>query len=167
LQGSHPWPGSRSGETVNSMPTASRHTSPARRLTLALLAAAAVAVSACATNATFINDYNEATKPLERSTTVLSHTTDQASRLRALDEQSSELHAVATRLRKLEAPEEAQDELKRLVASIDSFAGSEQVNVVALRSGDPGRVARAMKSLKQQGAEMVAANAALKAAVEG
>jgi hypothetical protein len=152
------------------MPTASRHTSPLRPLALAVLAATALAVSACGTQATFVNDYNEATKPLERIKTELASSTatgDLASTGRSLDHFSGELHAVATRLRTLEPPKEAQDELNHLVASLDTTADSAHASVAAFSSSNPRRISRSVKKFTANATELITAEQALKSAVEG
>jgi hypothetical protein len=151
------------------MPTASRNTPPVRRLAVALLAATALAVSACGTQATFVNDYNEATKPLERINTELVASTtasDPAANERSFDRLSTELHAVARRLRTLQPPKEAQDELNHLVASLDTTADGAHASVAAMRSGSPRRIARAVKRFTGSAVKLVAADQALKTAIE-
>jgi hypothetical protein len=152
------------------MPTASRHTPPVRRLALGLLAATTLAVSACGTNATFINDYNEATKPLAQlNTEILTSTApgDVASSERTLDRLSTKMHAVAKRLRALQPPKAAQDELNRLVASLDTTADGAHASVAAMRSDNPRSAVRMLKSLARNVAASAAAEQALKTAVEG
>lgn len=152
------------------MSTASTHAPSLRRVALVVLSAAALAVAACGTKASFIDGYNQATQPLARLNTDIAAATasgDKASVERLLPRLATQFGAVGQRLRALQPPEQAQDELDRLVAALDTTAGDANATVAAMRSGHQRRVARMIARFTASAGEMVAADQALKTAVEG
>ncbi len=136
-----------------------------RGIAIATAVAAALAVAGCGGNQSFIKSYNEAAAPLQALGSGTSATGPGAAK--SLDGMADKLALVRDRLGKLEAPDGAQDELDRLLRSLD--AGEKDVRAVAaaVKSGDPDKAAKATKVFADQAVEMGDAEQALKTAVNG
>jgi hypothetical protein len=131
---------------------------------------AALAAGGCGETANFVEDYNQATRPLRTLTTEVSTAdgkpADVDAGVRRLNRISGRLEAVADRLGALEAPDDAKPLLRRLIVTIDASALRLRGMAKAVRRRDLRRLASERRRFARAGAEMVQAEQALKAAVE-
>jgi len=137
-----------------------------RTQAIAMVIAGALAAAGCGESQTFVRDYNEATKPLLKLTAVAAGADSSAS-VRQFDGMADQLDAVDTRLRGLEPPADARDELTRLRKAIAASARRVRRMASAVRERDQRRLAREAQRWAREGAELVRAEQALKAAVQG
>ena len=138
---------------------------PTRMLFLAPVLAIALAGAGCGGSEQndFVEGYNAATAPLTQLTTDLSGTPDQAS----LDKMADGLDDVRVKLGELDAPDGAQDELDAMLASLETNTAEVRKMAKAVKSGDVQKLSAATQSFSTEGAKLVAAEQALRAAVDG
>ncbi len=137
-----------------------------RTQAIAMVIAGALAAAGCGESQTFVRDYNEATKPLLKLTANAAGA-DLSASVRQFEGMAVQLDAVDTRLRGLEPPAEARDELTRLREAIAASARRVRRMASAVRERDQRRLAFEAQRWAREGAEMVRAEQALKAAVQG
>jgi hypothetical protein len=138
---------------------------PTRKLFLLPALAIALAAAGCGNSEenNFIDDYNAATKPLTELTTSISGSPDEQS----LDKMAAGLEDVKTKLAALDAPDDAQDELDALVASIEKNTAEVRKMSKAVKSQDVEQLSAAAQSFSTEGQKLVQAEEALRQAVEG
>jgi aminoglycoside phosphotransferase family enzyme len=138
---------------------------PTRTLVLIPAVAIALAAGGCGSSEDndFIESYNAATKPLTELSTSLSGAPNEQS----LDKMASGLEDVKGKLAALDAPDDAQDELDALVASIDANTAEVRKMAKAVKSQDVEQLTAAAESFSAEGQKLVQAEEALRAAVEG
>jgi hypothetical protein len=138
---------------------------PTRTLFLAPVLAVALAAAGCggSDQNDFVEGYNAATAPLTQLTTDLSGTPDQQS----LDKMADGLDDVRAKLGALDPPEGAQDELDAMLASLETNTAEVRKLAKAVKSGDVEKLAAATQSFSTEGTKLVAAEQALRAAVDG
>lgn len=136
-----------------------------RMLVLAPVLAIALAGAGCGSSEEndFIDGYNAATAPLTQLTTDLSGTPSQDS----LDKMADGLDDVRAKLAALDAPDDAQDELDAMLASLKTNTAQVRKMAKAVKSGDVDKLTAATQSFSTEGAKLVQAEEALRAAVEG
>jgi hypothetical protein len=111
----------------------------------------------------FIDGYNEATAPLTQLTTSLSGAPSQE----GLDKMADGLEDVRVKLAELEAPDGAQDELDRMLSSLEANTAQVRKMAKAVKSDDIEQLTAATQEFSTKGAELVEAEQALRTAVEG
>jgi aminoglycoside phosphotransferase family enzyme len=138
---------------------------PTRMLFLAPVLALALAGAGCGSSEEndFIESYNAATAPLTELSTDLSGAPDQQS----LDKMADGLADVQAELGALDPPDDAQDELDALVASIESNTAQVRKMAKAVKANDVEQLTAATQKFSTEGAKLVQAEEALRAAVEG
>jgi hypothetical protein len=138
---------------------------PTRKLFLVPAVAIALAAAGCggSDENDFIESYNAATAPLTELTTSISAAPDEQS----LDKMADGLDEVKGKLAALEAPDDAQDELDALVASIDANTAEVRKMAKAVKSQDVEQLTAAAESFSAQGQKLVQAEENLRKAVEG
>jgi len=138
---------------------------PTRMLCLAPVLAVALAGAGCGNSESndFIDDYNAATTPLTQLSTDLSGTPSEDS----LSKMADGLADVKTKLSELDPPDDAQDELDALVASLDKNTAQVRKMAKAVKSQDVEQLTAATQAFSTEGAKLVQAEEALRAAVEG
>jgi hypothetical protein len=138
---------------------------PTRTLFLAPVLAIALAVAGCggSDQNDFVEGYNAATAPLTQLTTDLSGTPDQQS----LDKMADGLDDVRAELGALDPPDGAQDKLDAMLASLETNTAQVRKLAKAVKSGDVEKLTAATQSFSTEGAKLVAAEQALRAAVDG
>ncbi len=138
---------------------------PTRMLLLAPVLAVALAGAGCggSDQNEFIDGYNAATAPLTQLTSDLSGTPDQDS----LDKMADGLEDVQAKLGELEPPDGAQDELDAMLASLEQNTAQVRKLAKAVKSGDVEQLSAATQSFSAEGAKLVAAEQALRTAVDG
>jgi hypothetical protein len=152
------------------MPPASTHAPSLRRVLLVALSGAALAVTACGTKASFIDGYNQATRPLARMNADVAGATktgDVASLQRRLKDQATAWDAAGDNVSRLHAPEQAQDEVDRLVAALHTTARDARASGAAAQNGHRRLAFRLLNRFVASAAETASAEQALKTAVEG
>ena len=138
---------------------------PTRMLFLAPVLAVALAGAGCGSSESndFIDDYNAATTSLTQLSTDLSGTPSEDS----LTKMADGLADVKTKLSELDPPDDAQDELDALVASLDKNTAEVRKMAKAVKSQDVEQLTAATQAFSTEGAKLVQAEEALRAAVEG
>ena len=138
---------------------------PTRTLVLVPVLALALAGAGCGDSEQndFVEGYNAATAPLTELTTDLSGSPSPAS----LNQMADGLEDVKARLAELDPPDDAQDELDRMLTAID--ANTEQVRKMAkaVKSQDVEKLTAASQEFSAKGTQLVEAEQALRTAVEG
>jgi hypothetical protein len=147
-----------------------------RRVLITAAVVAALAVAGCggSDGQDFVENYNDAVAPLQKLTTTLqtgtsANLTDAKSvdaAERDLRKVADEFDAVGGRLRALEAPSGAQDELDRFLTSLDANSGQIRQIARAVKSRDPQRLSSAAAEFATQGTQLVEAETALRNAVQ-
>jgi hypothetical protein len=147
-----------------------------RRVLIIAAAAGALAVAGCGGDDSqdFVKSYNDAVAPLQQLTATLQTSTsanlsDETSvdaAERDLRRVADEFEAVGGRLRALDAPSGAQDELDRFLASLDGNSGQIRQIARAVKSRDPEKLTTAAAEFATQGTELVEAETALRNAVQ-
>lgn len=139
---------------------------PTRKLFLVPALAVALATAAgCGSGEDddFIERYNAATAPLTELTTTISGAPDEQS----LDKMAAGLEDVKGKLAALDPPDDAQDELDALVASVEANTAEVRKMAKAVKSQDVERLTAVAESFSSEGQKLVAAEEALRAAVDG
>jgi hypothetical protein len=138
-----------------------------RKVILAPVLALALAGAGCGGGGSdeneFIEGYNAATAPLTELSDGLSGNPSQ----NGLAEVADGLDDVRTQLAVLEPPDGAQDELDRMLAALQANSKEVRVLAKAVKSGDVDKLTAATKKYSTAGSELVAAEDALRKAVEG
>ncbi len=112
-------------------------------------------------NDSFTEDYNEAVKPLAELQTNVGSSAAEFDRLADKTKQTRE------NLADLDPPDDAQDEMDKLLAGLDDVTSDLTAVADAVRSKDPTQQANAAKELVESSAEIQQAETALQQAVEG
>ncbi|HEX6582163.1 MAG TPA: hypothetical protein VF056_01085 [Thermoleophilaceae bacterium] len=112
-------------------------------------------------NDSFTEDYNEAVKPLADLQTNVGSSAAEFDRLADKTKQTRE------NLADLDPPDDAQDEMDKLLAGLDGVTRDLSAVAEAVRSKDPTQQASAAKKLVASSAEIQQAETALQQAVEG
>jgi hypothetical protein len=112
----------------------------------------------------FVDGYNRATAPL---TDLEADFGSRVPSARTFTQVADRLDDVRGRLAVLTPPDGARDELDRMLAALDASGGQVRRLAKAVRSGDPDKIDAATRRYSTAGAEMVRAEDALRAAVDG
>lgn len=141
---------------------------------LALVAVAAIAVpslAGCGEDQAFIDDYNEATEPLQKLNTdiggaVNSDGSDPAAVAKEFDSLASTAEEVNQNLADLEAPEDAKKDFDDLRAGLESTEEHLKQVSAAAENGEQGKAAEAAQALVEDSTKITKAENAVAAAVE-
>lgn len=138
---------------------------PTKTLLLVPVLAVALAGAGCGDSESndFIEGYNAATTPLTQLTSDLSGTPS----ARSLTKMADGLEDVKIQLGELDPPEDAQDELDALLASLDANTAEVRKMAKAVKADDVEKLTAASQSFSAEGAKLVQAEEALRAAVDG
>jgi hypothetical protein len=133
------------------------------KLTSPVMALVLLAVAGCGggSDDSFTEDYNEAVKPLSE---LKSDMGTDAAQFDKLAERTDETR---DNLADLDPPDDAQDEMDRLLAGLDRVTEDLSGVADAVRSKDPVEQQKAAKRLVQSSADVQQAETALQQAVEG
>jgi hypothetical protein len=138
---------------------------------LPVLAVSLVAAAGCggSDDADFVDGYNNAVEPLNTLMQDIGPTdaTDPAAASQSLNKLADGLEGVRADLAELEAPDDAADELDRLLTSLDK--GTDQVRdmAAAAEKGDVQKLTSATTKFSKTGTDLVTAEQQLRTAVEG
>jgi hypothetical protein len=130
-------------------------TSPVALLVLLVVAGCGGSINS------FTEDYNKAVKPLAELQT------DVGSSAAEFDRLASRTRKTRENLADLDPPDDAQDEMDKLLAGLDGVTRDLSAVADAVRSKDPTEQADAAKRLVESSAEVQRAETALQQAVEG
>lgn len=136
---------------------------------LALALTVALALGACGDGANqFREDYNAVGSELSRVSSAMTTTAgDSPSEVATkMGTAADEVAKARAKLAKLEPPEDAKDEFKRLLTSLEGF---EQDLRSFSKSGtaDPAKALEFLQEVSRSGQEMIEAETALQKAVDG
>jgi uncharacterized lipoprotein YehR (DUF1307 family) len=133
------------------------------KLTSPVLLLVLLAVAGCGggSDNSFTKDYNEAVKPLS------SLQTGGGTNAAQFDKLADRTGETRDNLADLDTPSDAQDEMDKLLAGLDSVTQDLTGVADAIRSKDPVKQQDAAKQLVKSSAEVQQAETALKQAVEG
>jgi len=144
---------------------------PIKRVLLPALAVAALAAAGCGGgDDSFVEDYNAAVAPLQRLSSDLAGGAalgSGAGAQRKLVAMADGFEAVEGRLRLLEPPGDARDELEGMIAALDASGERVRAMADAAETGDLGRLAAETQAFSTQGADLVRAESALRTAIGG
>ena len=112
-------------------------------------------------NDSFTEDYNEAVKPLSELQTNMGTNAPQ------FDKLAERTGETRDNLADLDPPEDAQDEMDKLLSGLDRVTEDLSAVADAVRSKDPVKQQDAAKRLVQSSAQVQQAETALQQAVEG
>ena len=112
-------------------------------------------------NDSFTEDYNEAVKPLAELQTGV------GSSAREFDRLADGTRETRQNLADLDPPDEAQDEMDKLLAGLEGVTRDLSAVADAVRAKDPTEQADAAKQLVESTTEVQRAETALQRAVEG
>jgi hypothetical protein len=112
-------------------------------------------------NDSFTEDYNKAVEPLAELNTQVGSSAREFARLADRTRQTRK------NLADLDPPDDAQDEMDKLLAGLAGVTRDLSAVAEAVRSKDPTEQADAAKQLVKSSAEVQRAETALKGAVEG
>jgi hypothetical protein len=134
----------------------------------ALAAVALVGAGCGGSDSDFIDDYNAATAPLARIASGGAAGLGQdGAPNENLARMADGLEAVEDRLRALEAPGDARKEYGRLLAAVDASGAQVRRMAEAVEAGKLDTFADEARAFSASGAELVEAEQALRAAVDG
>jgi len=133
------------------------------RLTSPVLLLVLLAVAGCGggSDDSFTEDYNKAVQPLSQLKTGMGTNSAQ------FDKLAERTGETRDNLAELDPPSDAQDEMDKLLAGLNSVTKDLTGVADAIRSKDPVKQRDAAKQLVQSSAEVQQAETALKQAVEG
>jgi hypothetical protein len=121
-----------------------------------------LAVAGCGgSNDSFTKDYNNAVKPLSSLKSDLGNSAGEFDRLAGRTKQTRD------NLADLDPPDDAQDELDKLLKGLDGVTHDLSAVADAVRAKDPVKQQKAAKQLVQSSAAVQSAETDLKRAVEG
>jgi hypothetical protein len=109
----------------------------------------------------FTDDYNEAVKPLSELGANVGSSAGEFDRLAAKTKKTRD------NLADLDPPEDAQDEMDKLLTGLEGVTRDLSAVADAVREKDPAEQAEAAKQLVQSSSEVQRAETALQQAVEG
>jgi hypothetical protein len=109
----------------------------------------------------FTDDYNEAVKPLSELKT------NGGSSAREFDRLADRTRKTHDNLADLDPPEDAQDEMDKLLSGLEGVTRDLSAVADAVRAKDPTQQAQAAKQLVKSTSEVQRAESALQQAVEG
>jgi hypothetical protein len=138
---------------------------------LPVLAVSLVAAAGCggSDDADFVEGYNSAVEPLSTLMSDIqpANATDPNAAADSLNKLADGLDNVHTELSGLDAPEDAQDELDRLLTSLEK--GTDQVRdmAAAAENGNVEKLSSATQKFSKTGTDLVTAEQQLRTAVEG
>jgi uncharacterized phage infection (PIP) family protein YhgE len=112
-------------------------------------------------NDSFTDDYNEAVKPLSELKTSIGSSAGEFDRLADRTKKTRE------NLADLDPPDDAQDEMDKLLSGLDGVTRDLSAVADGIRSKDPAEQADAAKQLVKSSTEVQQAESALQQAVEG
>ena len=112
-------------------------------------------------NDSFTEDYNKAVEPLAELQTGAGSSAGEFDRLADRTRQTRQ------NLADLDPPDDAQDEMDKLLAGLDGVTRDLSAVADAVRAKDPAEQASAAKQLVESSAEVQRAETALQQAVEG
>ncbi len=148
---------------------------PAKRLLVLPALAIALAAAGCGDDgkSDFIDSYNQATQPLNElmgdlgTASSATGAEGQKEAEQQLGKLADGLEEVQGKLEALDPPGDAKDEYDRMLKALD--ANTEQVRTMAeaIGSGDVKELTEASSAFAKQGGELVAAEQALRTAVNG
>jgi prophage DNA circulation protein len=133
------------------------------KLTSPVVLLVLLAVAGCGggSDDSFTEDYNDAVKPLSELKT------DMGSNAAQFDKLAERTGETRDNLADLDPPEEAQDEMDKLLSGLDRVTEDLSGVADAVRSKDPVKQQDAAKRLVESSADVQQAEAALQKAVEG
>ena len=133
------------------------------KLTSPVLVLVLLAVAGCGGDSSdsFTEDYNEAVKPLSELQTNMGTNAPQ------FDKLAERTGETRDNLADLDPPEDAQDEMDKLLSGLDRVTEDLSAVADAVRSKDPVKQQDAAKALVESSAEVQQAETALQQAVEG
>jgi uncharacterized phage infection (PIP) family protein YhgE len=133
------------------------------KLTSPVLVLVLLAVAGCGggSDDSFTEDYNEAVQPLSQLKSGMGTSSAQ------FDKLAERTGETRDNLADLDPPSDAQDEMDKLLAGLDSVTKDLTGVADAIRSKDPVKQQNAAKQLVKSSAEVQQAETALKQAVEG
>jgi uncharacterized phage infection (PIP) family protein YhgE len=133
------------------------------KLTSPVLLLVLLAVAGCGggSDDSFTEDYNKAVQPLSQLKT------GQGTNAAQFDKLADRTGETRDNLADLDPPSDAQDEMDKLLAGLDSVTQDLSGVADAIRSKDPVKQQDAAKQLVRSSAEVQQAETALKQAVEG
>jgi uncharacterized phage infection (PIP) family protein YhgE len=133
------------------------------KLTSPVLLLVLLAVAGCGggSDDSFTEDYNKAVQPLSQLKTDMGTSSAQ------FDTLADRTGETRDNLADLDPPSDAQDEMDKLLAGLDSVTQDLTGVADAIRSKDPVKQQNAAKQLVKSSAEVQQAETALKQAVEG
>jgi uncharacterized lipoprotein YehR (DUF1307 family) len=133
------------------------------KLTSPVLVLVLLAVAGCGggSDDSFTKDYNKAVQPLSDLQTNMGTNAAQ------FDKLADRTGETRDNLADLDPPSDAQDEMDKLLASMDGVTQDLSGVADAIRSKDPVKQQNAAKQLVKSSAEVEQAETALKQAVEG
>jgi hypothetical protein len=109
----------------------------------------------------FTDDYNEAVKPLSELKTSVGSSAGEFDRLADRTRKTRE------NLADLDPPDDAQDEMDKLLSGLDGVTRDLSAVADGIRSKDPAQQANAAKQLVESSTKVQQAETALQQAVEG
>ena len=112
-------------------------------------------------NESFTEDYNDAVKPLSELGANVGSSAGEFDRLAAKTKKTRD------NLADLDPPDDAQDEMDKLLAGLEGVTRDLSAVADAVRAKDPAEQADAAKQLVRSSAEVQRAESALQQAVEG
>jgi hypothetical protein len=133
------------------------------KLTSPVLLLVLLAVAGCGEGSSdsFTEDYNEAVKPLSELQTNMGTNAPQ------FDKLAERTGETRDNLADLDPPDDAQDEMDKLLSGLDRVTEDLSAVADAVRSKDPVKQQDAAKALVQSSSEVQQAETALQQAVEG
>ena len=112
-------------------------------------------------NDSFTDDYNEAVKPLSELKTNVGSSAGE------FDTLADRTRKTRENLADLDPPDDAQDEMDKLLSGLDGVTQDLSAVADGIRSKDPAQQANAAKQLVKSSTEVQQAESALQQAVEG
>ena len=144
---------------------------PTRRLLVLPALAVAIGAAACgsSTDDDFVDRYNAATAPLTRLTSELTAPAGGGTRAaeQKLARMADGLEDVKIRLDALQPPGDARKEYDRMLRALEGNAAQTREMAEAVAAQDLTRLADESKAYAEVSTELVKAEAALRAAVDG